>query len=546
MQRYAHESARSSDRLSLAVLLCLAVCWAPGRARAEDAAPGPEGEPAQTSAPVEPPPPGPAPTEPAPTEPAADSSGEAAAAQPQAEFWNAPAPPPPPPPSPPSPLQAPEAAPSPPLGEVAPTAREPAWRRWLDVDAEALTLGLYMNDTDFDRTAPAYDENGQHVGIVGTQLRAGITFNAATWLRIRYMAELGLNIWSRNNADEIDPTAEDIFLLLHREVYAEGELAEGRFQFRLGYGYTDDPTGLFIGHWMGAVRLATTFRGWTAELMGGLLPDATSEGWDMIENNFTHDVVAFGLAFDGPLVADTLAMTVGVYGMVDSREVGRRVGLAAPLLRLDLTVGSLALGLDAMLQVGSRQQGTLDLEDQLHLAWAIGHDAEVLFAGDRLRLSWHVLLLSPDGPDEGSDRNTGFLYSGRSRSPTLWLTENELRDFLSNLDERVGTERGAHFLMRPGLALVDASLGYRVVDWFEPSLVVGAAMVIEPANALGGRLVGVETSVDLAFTYNELLEAHLIGSVLIPGGAGGALVNDIDRDATDVVGGVLGTVAVRY
>ncbi len=74
--------------------------------------------------------------------------------------------------------------------------------------------------------------------------------------------------------------------------------------------------------------------------------------------------------------------------------------------------------------------------------------------------------------------------------------------------------------MRPGLALVDASVGYRVVEWFEPSLVVGAAMVLEPANALGGRLVGVETSLDLAFSYRELLEAHLIGSLLVPGAAG--------------------------
>lgn len=542
MRRHALDSVRC-DRRSLAVLLGLAACWSPAGALAQDAAPGGEEEPAPTSAPVEAPPPAPAPTEPAPAEPAPtpDATDEAAAAEPgpqrQAEFWNAP---PPPPPSPP-PSPSPDAA-----GEVGAEARERGWRRWFDVDAEALTLGLYLNDADFDRSEPAYDENGQHVGLVGTQLRAGITFNAATWLRIRYMAELGLNIWSRNNADEIDPTAEDIFLLLHREVYAEGELAAGRFQFRLGYGYTDDPTGLFIGHWMGAVRLATTFRGWTAELMGGLLPDATFEGWDMIENNFTHDVVAFGLSFEGPLVADTLGLAVGAYGLVDSREVRHRVGLAAPFARFDLTLGRVALGLEGMLQVGSRENGTLDLEDQLHLAWALGHDGEALLLGERLRLSWHLLVLSADGPDEGSDRNTGFLYSGRSRSPTLWLTENELRDFLSNFDERVGAERGAHFLMRPGLALVDASLGYRVVDWFEPSLVVGVATVLEPDNALGGTLVGVETSLDLAFAYRELLEAHLIGSVLVPGGAGGALVNAIDRDATDVVGGVLATVAVRY
>ena len=417
--------------------------------------------------------------------------------------------------------------------------------RRFELDAELLTMVTYLNDGDFDRTEPFYDAEGQHVGFVATMLRAGVTWNATSWLRIRYAAEIGLNIWSRNDVEEINPTADDTFLLLHREIWASAELPNRRLSFKVGYGYAAEPTELFIGHWMGHAEVGVRLtENWMLDVQAGILPDATYEGWDAIENNFSHDVWTVGFDFHGSLASDRVQLHLGAMELIDTREVDRLTNITAPFVRVEIAAGAVRLGLEAMVQIGSHQQGTLERESQLHVAWAVGHDGR-LRLGD-FSLDWDLLFLSPDGSDEGSDLNTGFLYSGRSRSPTLWLTENELQDLLSNIDERVGTEQGSHFHMRPGLALMDVRLAYELFDFFEPGLILGLATVLEPDNALDGVVVGMETSLDLRFFWRELIEAHIIGTVLVPGKAGGAVLNRIDRDATDVIFGLLATLAVRY
>ena len=75
------------------------------------------------------------------------------------------------------------------------------------------------------------------MGAFATVLRPKLTFHIEQHLRMYYEAELGLNYWSKNNPDQQDPTAPDVFVLKHREVYAEGEFLQNQVGFKTGYQY---------------------------------------------------------------------------------------------------------------------------------------------------------------------------------------------------------------------------------------------------------------------------------------------------------------------
>ncbi len=420
----------------------------------------------------------------------------------------------------------------------------PAERR-ITFDADLLTLGLLFNDSDFDRTRPAYDADRQHVGAVGTLLRPGVTFHVLSNLRIRYQAEVGLNVWSRNNADQLDPTADDVFLLLHRQVLAEGESPCDSVRFRVGFDRWTDPTALMMAHWTGAARLSAgdAHERFVAE--AGLLPDGTYEGWQILENNFTHDTffARVGGEFahpDGRFRVDPGAML-----LVDRSEAHRPLNLVAPYVRFAWSTDRVVISLEAVGQLGVQQGASNLAYGERQAAFAVQlHGDERL---GPLTVDWNVLALSPDDAEEGDGLNTAFRYSGFSRSRTLWLSENELFDTWNNLDERLGSRDNAHFLMRMGLLQADLRLAYRLPCGFEPGIIIGAAGALNPDNALGKRTVGLEADLDLALHHPaDVMSFHAIASVLVPGGAAAAAVNEIDRDATDVQFGGMMLLDVRF
>jgi len=411
-------------------------------------------------------------------------------------------------------------------------------------DAELLTPLVLFNDSDFDRTEPAYNAERQHVGLVGTMFRPGVTFEILPTLRIRYQAEIGLNLWSRNNADQIDATADDIFLLLHKQVYAEGDSPCGKLGFKTGYDRWADPTWLMFAHWTGGAQLRTAWDRGRLTLDAGLLPDATFEGWQIVENNFTHDTFFGRLGVELAGAEGRFLAAPGANVLVDGSEVGRTLTLVAPYLHLGYTVDDLDLSIDLLGQFGSRANSALDGSAERQLAWgAQVHGTARIRA---ISLNWNVLALSPDDAEEGNGVNGGFYYSGFSRSPTYWLSENELVDLWNNLDERVGTRHGGHFLTRMGLMQGDLRVAWNASPSFEPALILGVAGALRPANALGHGFIGMEADLDLTFRHLDVLEFHLIGSVLVPGGAAAAAVNSIDREATDVQFGGMSMLAVRF
>ena len=298
------------------------------------------------------------------------------------------------------------------------------------------------------------------------------------------------------------------------------------------------------------------FEGGQLMLVGGLLPDATFEGWEMVENNFTHDIF-FGGAAVGLVSPDhRLAAIPGAGVLIDNSEVDRTLALVAPHIHVALGNGPVHLAgtpiekppiqisLDLVGQFGTHTAAALDGGAERQMAWAaqVHADARIKAVG----LTVNVMALSPDDPLEGNGLNTGFYYSGFSRSSTLWMSENELVDLANNLDEKLGTVRGGHHLMRMGLLQADVKVAWTTGPVFEPALIVGVAGALRPSNALGHGFVGLETDLDLCFRHRDVLEFHLIGSLIVPGGAASAAVNHIDREATDPQFGGMSMLAVRF
>lgn len=404
-------------------------------------------------------------------------------------------------------------------------------------------LFLFRSDSDFDRTAPRYDESGQTVGAFATILTPRLTWHLARNLRVTYEVEIGLNYWSRNNPDTESALSPDVFVMKHREMFAEGEFLRGRLGFKVGYQRFLDPTGLFLNHWIGAARVWWGFEDGRVGLFVGEVPDQTYEGITVRDNNFKRDILVFGASGDWDL-GGGWGLAVGVHNLYDSHVVGRTRWVVAPAARVSHESGPWTLFVDGVLQAGRFENAALDGGDQTVLAWAAqGHVGLDLHPWSA---EVNLLALSPDDAHDGNARQGAFLYAAKPASRTRMLTEDEVRDWYDNYDERLSTFEGGFFLNRAGLLLADASVGVEVADWFRPSVIVGAALALEPHNALGGRFVGVETLVDLAVFWREMLFVHVTGGALVPGRAAAALVNRMDRSATDPIWMTEVSLTVRY
>lgn len=417
---------------------------------------------------------------------------------------------------------------------VAPAPARPArGRPAFETGVRLDNLLVFRSDTDFTRDRPFYDEHGQTSGAFATVFTPTLQWNATDDIRVFYEAEVGLNYWSKNNPDQENALADDIFVLKHRQVFAEGTLANGRFGFKAGYQYFTDTTGLFLGHWIGAASLTGSWRpGQSAGVFVGMVPDLTYEGLSIVENNFRHDIFVFGARTDLALTPHW-TLNAGVHALHDASIVGRTRWVVAPNVHVAgrsdwLDGGKVRVhgAIDAVVQAGVAANAATDGSDQTILAWAaqghLGIDMRVV----DLRLN--VFALSADDADLGNGRDGAFLYSSKSTSATVFMTEDETRNWYDQLDRRMARYQGGFWQHRAGLVVNDLRLTVTALDWFAPSLIVGNSLVLEPANALGHRNVGVEGSLDLAFRVGDLLVTRMLLGGMLPGKAAGALVNAID------------------
>ena len=413
-------------------------------------------------------------------------------------------------------------------------------------------LVLWRNDSDFDRTAPYYDAHGQDIGVLGTFIAPTLEVTPVRNLRIIWETEVGLNLWSLNDADEYDTGSDRAFRMAIRQLYMEGRFWGGGLGFRAGYEQLFDPSGMYLGHWLGAVGLSTAGRWGRIGLTAAQLPDQTHEGIAYDANNFSSDTFTYGLRGDFPVGA--LHIVASVWGLHDRQVVGQPLDLMTATLRLDGRWDHLGFAVDAALQYGVTE-GRAAGGDETTLAWALQgtFDLRQPLLGDRLALLLHLnhMTLSGDDDHDGNDVNGAFFYSGKSRSRTMILTEDDLRDRGGNLEERLAERRhgdaGKFYVVRPGLTVTDLSIGVDALGFFRPMATVAGAWVLNPENALGGSFVGLETDLHLEFYYGEYLSFDLVGTYLLPGEAAAALVNTTgDREAVDPIFQIQGVATLWF
>lgn len=398
--------------------------------------------------------------------------------------------------------------------------------KWLMFNATLQTFFLYKNDSDFDPTPPVYDANGQSVGLLGTFFKPRLTLMPVTEISIVWEMELGLNLWSRHDPDQYQSGEMNTFRLAQRELYVEGRFLEGVLGFKVGYQFFEDPSRLFIGHWVGAASLISE-REWAKfSFTIAQVPGQTFEGITLDENNFIHDTFVYGLRVDAPI--SNWKLTVGLYGLHDAEVVDQTLNLFTPTVQVQGDYEWVSFGLDLAYQTGITQRGAM-MNDEQTDAWAL--QAYATFTAEKFEAEINQLILSADDGSDRNGSNGAFFYSGKSRSRTLILTEDEIRDTGANLDEGLGEGRGKFHLARPGLSITDAALSYRITDYFAPTFIIGAGFVLEADNALGGKMIGVECDLDLKFSYKNIIDFHVIGGLLMPGHAAGAYFNEYDHDS---------------
>jgi hypothetical protein len=312
----------------------------------------------------------------------------------------------------------------------------------------------------------------------------------------------------------------------------------------VGYQRFLDTTGLMFNHWLGAAQV---WYDWSARgrvgLFFGQVPDNVHEGITVKDNNFSHDIFVFGGRVDAEL-APGWRIAAAVHGLWDGHVVGKRLWTVAPNVRVSANYKHVTAWVDGILQYGRREAAAQGGGDQTVLAWAAqGH---VRLDYRPLTVRFNVLALSADDAYDGNARSGAFLGSAKNASSLLYTTENEIRDTFDNLDERISRFDGGFYANRAGLFVADVRVAYGVAGWFEPAVVLGTSMVLQPRNALDHRYFGTEAALDLGFKVGGHVCLHAVGGVLAPGKAAGALVNTIDRSKTGLVGWGEASMVMKY
>lgn len=402
--------------------------------------------------------------------------------------------------------------------------------RTVKIFGEFQNIVYFQTDRDVDDSEPAYHPYGQSVGFFGTYVNPEITLTFNQGTTIFYEGEVGINIWSRNH-DSGDLGGADSITIHHRQLFGEGKF-NSRFQFRVGYQYVEDPTGLFLGHWLGSMNITLVSTPFPISLTLGQLPDQTHEGWDADENNFQSDIFVSSVSTD-TMIGERWSLSGGIYYVYNGEMVDHAEWLVTPVARIVFATASLEAGWDTAIQYGEAQQGAYGNLIERTVAWA----TQGYITGNRppVELEANLLLLSGDDQYDHNGNNFAFHYSGKSLSATRILSEDELRDWGNNIDERIGEYDGGFYRMRSGLLLIDGRATLDLGRNATATLITGGAATLKEQNALNNHFIGIETDLILQYLPTPHIRCDLANGVFFPGKAVAAYINGIDPGATHPV-----------
>ncbi len=430
--------------------------------------------------------------------------------------------------------------------------RKSSLPRQVDFTLELANLFVIRNDGDFDRSDPIYDKYGQPEGFLATFLHPCLGVRLGEQLRFFYETEIGMDLWSEKNPDVWLGMEDSRGLSIkQREIW--GELTLDDWYVKAGFQRMLDATGLFVNHWIGAVRAGYGLPGESRIVASfGQFPDQTHEGWTWGQTfgDFRTDVLLSAL--DGTWkFNDMLALDAGAYYLRDGSRVDmlRQLGAVALAFRAKGEAWDASIGVIS--QFGRAENSAQAADTGIANAATADEAGTVPFAGEDaglfgwaaearasgrlsiVTLKGGLAALSADDAAEGND-SLGFLWSGKRQSRSLLLSENETRDIGDNVDEKMGTFDGWFYEMRTGLLSADLGLYVDPLKWLTVGAVTEVMATMNPDNALGNRFAGWEGEMLVDFhLLDGAFQVQLVGGLLVPGAAASAYVNAIDVNATD-------------
>jgi hypothetical protein len=405
---------------------------------------------------------------------------------------------------------------------------------------------IYRSDSDFDQTAPFYNPTSQTTGILVTDFYPRVNWNltADKKVKVFYELEIGLNYWNQNNPDTRDMGSPSFFNWRNRELFIEAELFKDWFGFKVGYQLLEDPTQLFVRHYIGAAKLWLNPGFGKFYAVAGLYPSSTADIATLEQvGSLESSVALYALYGDFP-IGRNFSIAGGLWTLHDATVYKKARTIWTPLVSFagNFGNGDLKGGfiLDAAGQFGVNRKNAYDGSDQEVQAFAAQAHGSMSYRDFKIDLNF--LDLSPDGPADHSRRCTAFMYSDWNRSSMILLAQDKNNEWYDDIDAQISARQGQFWLTRPGYALVDIKAQYKVTPWFTPALAIGAAWILQPKAALGNSFVGNENDLYLNFelipSKPGLLTFQLIGQIFVPGKAAAALINKINPYNTNNIYGV--------
>jgi len=386
---------------------------------------------------------------------------------------------------------------------------------------------IFKTDRDFERTPAFYEPWGQTAGVLGTYAEPKFSFISGENKLFALEFLLGFNIWSRNfNIGRPDAQAGRQIFIFARQLYSD--LILSGFNVKAGYQYFSDPIAIFVRHWIGGVR----FEKENLQLFLGQIPDQTYEGVELFANNFINDTYIFSIAYaeGGFSRRDAIPFASkgffgGIYNLFDNSVVRK------PSFVSTLVVGYL-FDSDNFYFVGglAGQGGVLSkssfgLKNELHLAGAFQLS---LAKKGKNKIGADIMLLSPDNPSYRDGVNFGFLYSGKSMSRTLLLTEDEIIFKSDNLDLNMAEVFSQFRLMRAGFFVPDVWFELPLGENFKITPVLGVGLTLSGENSLKSNFIGLEGDLIFSYVLGQDMRFDFGNIFFVPGRASASFTSRIN------------------
>lgn len=394
------------------------------------------------------------------------------------------------------------------------------------------SFATLKSDEDFDPSKSIYEPWGQTSGAIGTYSEPQIKVSVGNTI-ISAEPLLGFNLWSRNSPfSRPDEKGGNQIIFLLRQLYSETDFTTA--SLRIGYQYFADPIGIFIRHWIGGAELKINNK---FQIFIGQIPDQTFEGIDFLSNNFINDVYVFSFNFVQNRAKNDInvlplaqsGLFAGIYNLFDNSIINKPLFLSAIVAGYGYDTDKINITGGVAFQGGIGFKRAEKLKNENILAGAVEITARTK---GKFPIGGEIMILSPDNTDYRDNINTAFLYSGKSLSRTILLTEDEIIFKSDNLDLNTGESISVFQNIRPGFGVLDFWIEIPASDFWKITPVVGGAFSLMSknsslGNSISSNLFGIEITPIISYRKDNLL-FDFAYTLLVPGDASTTFVNSIN------------------